>query len=488
MPDSRSQVYVNHILEPIYDFTKQHYLPYLLEINIAHATMLAHQKILTKEDTQKIIKANQALLAKGYPQHYNPLYEDLFFMLEEDLKKEIGEVLVGNMHIAFSRNDMDATMYRMVSREKLLQFLTLLVELKKVLLRLAKEHELTIMPAYTHNQQAQPTTLAHYLLAIDSSLQRDLERGFALLRRINESPMGAAALGTSGFPIDRSFVAIQLAFDKPMENSYDSISAADYMLEIASVIKISLSTLSRFTHDLLFFTTNEVEAIRLDKSLVQTSSIMPQKRNPSSLEHTKSLISRTIGEVNAAFMMSHNTPFGDIVDIGDDIQPILINGFSHSCQIIELLTEILKTMEVNVDKLLTRCSEGFSTVTELADVLVRECQLSFRDAHQIVSILVQRLASTGKKIKDGSAELVKQISQEILGTHLPLTEEQYRTAINPFHFVMVRSAFGGPNPKETERQRIRSSQKLADFSKEAAIYRNKFTSYKQLLRNNNKLV
>lgn len=166
------------------------------------------------------------------------------------------------------------------------------------------------MPAYTHNQQAQPTTLAHYLLAIDCSLQRDLERGFTLLRRINESPMGAAALGTSGFPIDRSFVATQLAFDKPMENSYDSISAADYMLEIASVIKITLSTLSRFTHDLLFFTTNEVEAIRLDKSLVQTSSIMPQKRNPSSLEHTKSLISRTIGEVNAAFMMSHNTPLG----------------------------------------------------------------------------------------------------------------------------------------------------------------------------------
>lgn len=397
MPDSRSQVYVNHILEPIYDFTKQHYLPYLLEINIAHATMLARQKILTIEDTQKIIKANQAILAKGYPKNYNPLYEDLFFMLEEDLKKEIGEVLVGNMHIAFSRNDMDATMYRMVSREKLLQFLTLLVELKKVLLRLAKEHELTIMPAYTHNQQAQPTTLAHYLLAIDCSLQRDLERGFTLLRRINESPMGAAALGTSGFPIDRSFVATQLAFDKPMENSYDSISAADYMLEIASVIKITLSTLSRFTHDLLFFTTNEVEAIRLDKSLVQTSSIMPQKRNPSSLEHTKSLISRTIGEVNAAFMMSHNTPFGDIVDIGDDIQPILINGFSHSYQIIELLTEILKTMEVNVDKLLTRCSEGFSTVTELADVLVRECQLSFRDAHQIVSILVQRLASSRKK-------------------------------------------------------------------------------------------
>ncbi|MEM5591237.1 hypothetical protein AAHH67_04930 [Niallia circulans] len=131
MPDSRSQVYVNHILEPIYDFTKQHYLPYLLEINIAHATMLARQKILTIEDTQKIIKANQAILAKGYPKNYNPLYEDLFFMLEEDLKKEIGEVLVGNMHIAFSRNDMDATMYRMVSREKLLQFLTLLVELKR---------------------------------------------------------------------------------------------------------------------------------------------------------------------------------------------------------------------------------------------------------------------------------------------------------------------------------------------------------------------
>ncbi|WP_051640996.1 argininosuccinate lyase [Bacillus sp. MB2021] len=484
MPDSRSHIYVNHILEPTYDFTKQHFLPYLLEINIAHATMLARQKILKIADTEKIIKANQGILAKGYGKNYDPIFEDLFFMIEEDLKQEIGEELVGNMHIAFSRNDMDATMYRMLAREKLLHFLTVLIELKKVLLGLAKEHERTIMPAYTHNQQAQPTTLAHYLLAIDSSLERDLERGFSLLKRINQSPMGAAALGTSGFPIDRAFMATQLAFDKAMENSYDSISAADYMLEIASVIKIALSTLSRFTHDLMFFTTNEVDAIRLDESLVQTSSIMPQKRNPSSLEHTKSLISRTIGEINAVFMMPHNAPFGDIVDIGDDIQPILINGFSHSYQIIELLTEILKSMEVNVDKLFTRCCEGFSTVTELADVLVRECHLSFRDSHQIASVLVQQLSSSGKKINDGSAELVKQIAKEILGTPLVFTEAHYKNAIDPYQFVLVRSVLGGPNPKESERQRICSTQHVEAFSKEVETYRQKFTSYKQLLHHN----
>lgn len=484
MPDSRSHIYVNHILEPTYNFTKEHFLPYLLEINIAHATMLARQKILKIADTEKIIKANQAILANGYGKKYDSVFEDLFFMIEEDLKKEIGEELVGNMHIAFSRNDMDATMYRMVSREKLLHFLTLLIELKKVLLCLAKEHELTIMPAYTHNQQAQPTTFAHYLLAVDSSLERDLERGISLLKRINESPMGAAALGTSGFPIDRQFMATQLAFEKPMDNSYDSISAADYMLEIASVIKITLSTLSRFTHDLMFFATNEVDAIRLDESLVQTSSIMPQKRNPSSLEHTKSLISRTIGEVNTAFMMPHNAPFGDIVDIGDDIQPILINGFSHSYQIIELLTEILQHIEVNVDKLFTRCREGFSTVTELADVLVREYHLSFRDSHSIVRVLVRRLADAGKKIKDGSAALVNEIANEILGIQLILSEEHYKNAIDPYQFVMVRSVLGGPNPKETERQRIRSTQSLAAFSKEVETYRQKFTSYKLLLRHN----
>ncbi|MGM0877839.1 MAG: argininosuccinate lyase [Bacillota bacterium] len=482
MSSNRSRIYIDHILEPGYNFTKKHFLTFMLEINIAHAAMLAHKNILQDHDAKKIIKANQQLLDKGFLKEYNPAYEDLFFMIEEDLKKEIGDELVGNMHIAFSRNDMDATMYRMLWREKLVNWMSLLTDLKKVLLLLAKEHELTVMPAYTHNQQAQPTTFAHYILAIDKHLERDLDRGFGLLNRINQSPMGAAALGTTGFPIDRHSIAQKLAFDKPIDNSYDSISAADYMLEIVSTLTISLSTLSRFVNDLMFLVTNEVDAMKLDESLVQTSSIMPQKRNPSSLEHTRSMISRTIGELQAAFMMTHSVPFGDIVDIGDDIQPIIEHGFSHSFQIVELLTEILGKMTIKKDKLLKRCQEGFSTVTELADVLVRDYKLSFRQSHQIVQTFVKILDDAGRNLNDGNVEQIKDIAKEMFDIELPLTEEHYKKAIDPYQFILVRSVMGGPNPKETEKQRILSAQCLEDFIRELNGWKNKFRTYKDELR------
>ncbi|OAS82190.1 MULTISPECIES: argininosuccinate lyase [Metabacillus] len=482
MSSDRSRLYIQHILEPGYKFTKKHFLSFMLEINIAHADMLAHKKILQNHDAKKIILANQQLLAKGFQEEYNPAYEDLFFMIEAELKKEIGDELVGNMHIALSRNDLDATMYRMFWRERLVHWMSLLIDMKKVLLQLAKEHALTVMPAYTHNQQAQPTTFAHYILATCNHLERDLDRGFGLLQRINQSPMGAAALGTTGFPIDRHYISKKLAFDKPLDNSYDAISAADYMLEIVSTLSITLTTLSRFVFDLMFLATNEVDGIELDESLVQTSSIMPQKRNPSSLEHTRSLISRTIGELQSAFMMTHSVPFGDIVDIGDDIQPIIEQGFSHSFQIVELLTEIISKMTINKDKLLKRCQEGFSTVTELADVLVRDYKLSFRQSHQIIQTFVKRVNDAGLSLNDGNVELINDIAKEMCDIELALTEEHYKKAIDPYQFIVVRSIMGGPNPKETERQMLLSAQRLGDIISELNVWKNKFKTYKAEFR------
>jgi argininosuccinate lyase len=294
--------------------------------------------------------------------------------------------------------------------------------------------------------------------------------------------MGAVALGTTSFPIDRDFIAKKLAFDKPLDNSYDSISAADYMLEIVSTLAISLSTLSRFVYDLMFLITNEVDAIELDESLVQTSSIMPQKRNPSSLEHTRSLISRTIGELQSAFMMTHSVPFGDIVDIGDDIQPIIEHAFSHSFQIVELLTEILGKMTINKDKLLKRCQEGFSTVTELADVLVRDYKLSFRQSHQIVQTFVKRLNDTGRNLNDGNEEQIKHIAKELFDIELTLSEEQYKKAIDPYQFILVRSVMGGPNPQETEKQQMESADRLEDLISVLNVCKKKFRTYKEELR------
>ncbi|GAA0340520.1 argininosuccinate lyase [Bacillus carboniphilus] len=475
----RSQVYVDTVLHPIYQFTKLEFLNYILQINMAHVMMLEKQKIIPKIDAEKMLLANHKILKEGFPKEYDPQFEDLFFMLEDQMKNHIGEELVGNMHIAFSRNDMDATMFRMHWRKKVTQWIEVVATLQQQILKIASEQKDTIMTAYTHNQQAQPTTVSHYLLAIASHLNRDMERGLNLLSRINESPMGAAALGTTGFPIDREYIAELLGFDKAMENSYDSIAAADYMLEIGTTLSIFLSTLSRFVYDLMFLATNEVNGIRLDASLVQTSSIMPQKRNPSSLEHTRSTISSTLGKLQGIFYLSHSVPFGDIVDIGDDIQPSIQEGINQSISITTLLTEILKNTTFNSEKLLNTCTSGFSTVTELADTLVRHHGFSFRLAHKVVQDYVRKLSEKDLDLKGGDFSLFREIVANVAGRDVQMSEGDYKKAIDPEHFIRLRAIKGGPNPNETERQRGYFDSKLTDVNQKLALLNQRFQQYEK---------
>lgn len=481
MSKNRSQVYVDHILKPTYDFTKNYFFQYIVEINIAHVLMLVKQHILTTDQANPVLEASVNLLRGGYVKEYDPTFEDLFFMLEDELSQKIGEDLVGNIHIAFSRNDMDATMFRMLWRERLVIWLDQIIVLRQTLLSLIKEHGDTVMPAYTHNQQAQPTTLAHYLLGIESHLERDIQRGIELLKRINCSPMGAAALATTGFNIDRVFVQQRLGFNDLVENSYDAIAAADYMLEIAGVLTISLSSISRFVYDLILMTTNEVQALRLDDPLVQTSSIMPQKRNPSSLEHTRALISRSIGELQGIVMMTHSVPFGDIVDIGDDIQPILDQGFRHAFQINDLLTEILRNSTFNKEILYGRCKKGFSTVTELADMLVRNHGISFRKAHKVISRYVKNLTEQGKDVLDGSSKELREVVFDVTGTSISLVEREYQDAIDPDHFVNIRNVVGGPSPVETKRQGENAEKRLEVVKEHINIWKCNFQSYSNQL-------
>ncbi|MDQ0253335.1 argininosuccinate lyase [Evansella vedderi] len=462
MSVTRSQNYIETTLEPTYNFTRNHFYNHIMEINLAHVLMLKKQSILPKDEAETILKATYELYKEGYSKNYNASFEDLFFMVEADLAEEIGPDLVGNMHIAFSRNDMDTTMFRMFWREKLAKWIEKINDLRVTILELVAEHKATVMPAHTHNQQAQPTTLAHYLMAVENNLRRDVQRGIALYERMNHSPMGAAALATTGFPIDRQFMSDRLGFERPMSNSYDAISASDFMLELSSVLTISLSTISRFVFDLIFMTTNEVNTLRLHEKHVQTSSIMPQKRNPSALEHTRASISKALGKLQGATIIAHNVPLGDIVDIGDDIQPSLLSGYNDTNDILIMLSEILQECSFNKETLYENAQSGFSTVTELADVLVRKHHVSFRKAHAIVSDLVNELVSNTQGITDGNAEQVRIIAREKFNLLLSLTDEEYKQATDALDFVNIRNILGGPSPSEVERQRIEAWEVLQD--------------------------
>lgn len=250
------KTYVECLLKPVFIDQYKHLFSTMFQVHRAHVIMLFEQKIIDLTDLKEILHALDTV-EKYDSSHfqYDPKFEDLFFLVEEKITNLIGRDLAGNMHIAKSRNDMGVTMYRLVLRDKILPLLQDLILLREVLLDLADEHVDTIMPAYTHTQPAQPTTFGHYLLAVHDLLARDTRRLWSAFHQINQSPMGAAAITTTGFEIHRERVGELLGFDDIIENSYDAVAGADYLMELASAIIVGMNNMGRWIQDLLLLCT-----------------------------------------------------------------------------------------------------------------------------------------------------------------------------------------------------------------------------------------
>nr|WP_231571149.1 argininosuccinate lyase [Paenibacillus sp. VKM B-2647] len=353
--------------------------------------------------------------------------------------------------MARSRNDMGVAMYRLTLRNKLIAVLRSAGVLLQTLLDTAENHVDTVMLGYTHTQQAQPMTFAHYLIAVFDSVSRDVKRLQAAYETCNRSPLGAAALTTSGFPVSRSRVAELLGFNGLVENSYDAIGGADYLGEAAAALQLSFLGIGRFVQDLLLWSTQEFAAIRVADPYVQISSIMPQKRNPVSLEHIRSLSSSGVGTASTVLQMLHNTPFGDIVDTEDDLQPHLWHSLKLSEQLFRLLSVVVGTLEVNRELLLERARRSFATITELADTLVREKNVPFRSAHSIASAVVKAALSRQLDASQVTGELVDEVAEQVTGHRLGVSPELVARAMDPVHFVQIRKLPGGPASTEMRR-------------------------------------
>ena len=443
--------YSEVVLEPAYENAKRDLLPAMLAANEAHLIMLVEQDLVSGQDAYVLARAIVELdEAEIRASRYTGEFEDLFFHVEHLISESAGEA-AGNLHLARSRNDLGVAMYRMVLREGLLRVEKSLLDLQGVLLAVASEHLETVMPAHTHTQQAQPTTLAHYLVAVHDSLARDLRRLEAAFGNCNRSPLGAAALTTSGFDVDRNRVAELLAFDGLVENSYDAIGGADYLGEAATALQLAFLGLGRFANDLLLWSTREFGAIRVADPYVQVSSIMPQKRNPVSLEHVRSLLSAAVGDTGTVLTMLHNTPFGDVVDTEDDLQPYLWRALEAADGLCRLLAAVVGTMEVDKELLVRRAAAGYSTVTELADTLVRERGLSFRVAHAVVAAVVKLAESEGVGAGGISPGLVNRAAESVTGDPLGLSRDVISRALDPARFVEIRGLPGGPAPEEMRR-------------------------------------
>ncbi|WP_050613431.1 argininosuccinate lyase [Bacillus testis] len=471
-----SNSYVKMVLEPAYNEAKRHFVDHMLHIDYAHLIMLVEENLMKKEDAVKIVRA-LGTIKKDVIQSsfYNPKFEDLFFQLEHELLAKAGDA-GGNLHIARSRNDMGIAIYRMTLKEKIVRLIEQAVTLRSVLIDLMEEHTGTIMIGYTHTQQAQPTTLAHYFSAMADSLRRDMDRLCAAYATVDRSSMGAAALTTSGFKINRERVQKLLGFQEMIDNSWDAVAGADYITETAAAVQLAALHTGRSIQDFLLWGMQEFNAIKLAAPYVQISSIMPQKRNPVSMEHMRALLSSINGDMQTALMMVHNTPFGDIVDTEDDLQPYLWRGIEKLQGIYHLLACVLATMEINRKQLLARAEESFANVTELADTLVRQDQLSFRQAHQVVSASIKELMEAGKeRLADFSLDLLNQQMRLLVGKPSSLTEEQFKRSLSPEHFVKVRTLAGGPSPLIMDRH-------IAVKKKEQHAYITWFKAKKETMR------
>ena len=451
--------YVACVLNENFEDAKALFLSPLMAIHYAHLAMLVEQGIVERPAGRSIAKALDAVpLADVRRVQYDGTYEDLFFYLERLIAETAGAETAGRLHTARSRNDIDMTMYRMGQRELVLALVEGTQRLRRVLLDLAEPHVRDVFPAHTHTQPAQPTTIAHYLMAIVEQLERDAVRLRAAYATTNRNPLGACAITGTAFPIERSRTSELLGFDGPTGNTYGSIATADYLLESVSATSVLLTGLGRVVQDLLLWCTPEFGYLRLADAFVQCSSIMPQKRNPVGLEHARAICSKALGQVSAIVLMIHNTPFGDIVDTEDDLQPLVFAMFKDAARAVRLVAAAMTAARFDVARMAERAGEGWITVTELADTLTRDHAIPFRTSHAIASRLV---SESGHRADESLSALLDRISTSICGKAVSYTPEQLSKILSPDHFVSVRRTPGGPAPEETIRAIAASRARLA---------------------------
>jgi argininosuccinate lyase len=423
--------YISRVLRENFEDAKALFLSPLIAIDYAHLVMLRERGILTAENARVLRHALDSVSAADLGSaEYDHACEDLFFYVERQIVTACGEEIAGRLRVARSRNDIDMTMYRMRQREFIAGLATAVLDLRSALIDLALQHRETVFAALTHTQPAQPTTVAHYLLAVSEQLERDHVRLRAAYVSTNRCPLGSCAITGTGFDIDRQLTSELLGFDEPTGNTYGSIATVDYLLESVAATQVMLVGLGRVIQDLLLWCTREFGYLRLADGLVQGSSIMPQKRNPVALEHARAITSKALGEAAAITTAVHNTPFGDIVDTEDDLQPLVAAMFRDAQRAVALLAVSIRGAELNVERMQSHASEGGTTLTELADRLVRDQNMSFTMAHSIAAGLLSGLVPP---------------------TSLNYTDEELTRILSARNFVEARRTPGGPAPSETSR-------------------------------------
>jgi argininosuccinate lyase len=445
-------VYTKTVLKPLFDGAKRHHALALQKIDRAHLVMLVETGIVPTEQGGRIAAALQAISREIDPEalSYTGEVEDFFFLMEKELKTRVGPDLGGRLHTARSRNDIDHTLFKLGLKERIDALLAKSRALLAALIDISERDKATLIVAYTHGQPAQPSTYGHYLGAVIEILIRDIERIEAARAIVDRSSMGAAAITTSGFPIDRHRVAHLLGFAEPLQNSYSCIAAVDYVTSVYGALELMFLHLGRPIQDFQFWSSFEVGQLYLPNAFVQISSIMPQKRNPVPFEHMRHLASQTVGRARAMLDIMHNTPFTDMNDSEGETQDMGYQTFDVAERVLELLAGVVRAAEIDPRRVAVNLRRSCVTITELADTLVRREGLSFRQAHEIAAVVARSVVAMDGDLSDDGYAPFAVAFEEATGRAPAIDPESFKTVVSAENFVAVRERFGGPGEKALE--------------------------------------
>jgi len=424
-----------------------------IEGSLAHAAMLAHVGILTAEE-EAAIRQGLSEIAQEIAEGrfaFSEALEDIHMNIEARLTERIGEA-GKRLHTGRSRNDQVATDMRLWVRDAIDGLDGQIADLMRALADRAAEHADTVMPGFTHLQPAQPVTLGHHLLAYVEMLSRDRGRLADCRKRLNESPLGAAALAGTGFPIDRDFTARALGFDRPMRNSLDAVGSRDFALEFLSACAICAAHLSRFAEEIVIWTSPYFGFLRLSDAFTTGSSIMPQKRNPDAAELVRAKTGRVAGALIGLLTVMKGLPLAYGKDMQEDKEGIF-DAAETMALCLAATAGMVRDMTPDVARLSAAAGAGFSTATDLADWLVRELRLPFRDAHHVTGRLVAMAEAQGCDLAGLSLEQMQSVEPRITsGVFEVLTVEAS---------VASRRSLGGTAPENVRREARDWQERLA---------------------------
>lgn len=412
--------------------------------SVAHATMLAKQGIIKEEDREQIVAGLNTIRAEieSGKFEFSRKLEDIHMNIEARLRDMIGPA-AGRLHTARSRNDQVAVDFRLWVKQEMAKTEKALTNLIAAFLERAEEHAATVMPGFTHLQTAQPVTFGHHCMAYVEMFGRDRARVRHAIEHLDENPLGAAALAGTPYPIDRHMTAEALGFREPTRNSIDTVSDRDFALEFLSVASICATHLSRLAEEIVIWSTPQFGFIRLSDAFSTGSSIMPQKKNPDAAELVRAKTGRINGALVALLTVMKGLPLAYSKDMQEDKEQVF-DAAANLELAIAAMTGMIGDLKVNEDNMRKAAGSGYSTATDLADWLVRELGLPFRDAHHVTGAAV---AAAEKK----GCDLAGLSLAELQAIHEGITEDIYNV-LTVDASVASRKSFGGTAPDQVRTQ------------------------------------